>query len=103
MCTYSIQYKQYVPNDRCNYCMWVLYTILPLLDHNHPSLLCSHYIAACKKKQPVIPESLTDYIVGVYVDTRREARSNKGGINQTYTSARTLLALLRLSTALVIR
>ena len=61
----------------------------------------SHYIAACKKKQPVIPESLTDYIVGVYVDTRREARGNKGGINQTYTSARTLLALLRLSTALV--
>lgn len=62
----------------------------------------SHYIAACKNKQPVIPESLTDYIVGVYVDTRREARNNKGGINQTYTSARTLLALLRVSTALVI-
>lgn len=64
--------------------------------------LYSHYIAACKKKQPVIPESLTDYIVGVYVDTRREARNNKGGINQTYTSARTLLALLRVATALVI-
>ena len=64
-------------------------------------VFCSHYIAACKKKQPIIPEALTDYIVGVYVDTRREARNNKGGINQTYTSARTLLALLRVSTALV--
>lgn len=49
----------------------------------------------------MIPESLTEYIVGVYVDMRREARNNKGGINQTYTSARTLLALLRLATALV--
>ena len=35
------------------------------------------------------------------MDLRREARSNRGGVNQTFTSARTLLALLRLSTALV--
>ena len=62
---------------------------------------CSHYIAACKKKQPIIPDALTDYIVGQYVEMRRDARNNKGGINQTFTSARTLLALLRLSTALV--
>ncbi len=55
----------------------------------------------CKRKQPVIPQSLTEYVVGVYVDMRREARNNKGGINQTFTSARTLLALLRLATALV--
>ena len=59
------------------------------------------YIAACKQKQPVIPTGLTDYIVGCYVQMRREARQNKGGMNQTFTSARTLLALLRLSTALV--
>ena len=51
--------------------------------------------------QPIIPDSLTDYIVGQYVEMRRDARNNKGGINQTFTSARTLLALLRLSTALV--
>jgi len=49
----------------------------------------------------VIPDGLTDYIVGQYVEMRREARNNKGGINQTFTSARTLLALLRLATALV--
>lgn len=62
--------------------------------------LMSHYIAACKRKQPVIPASLTDHIVGVYVQMRKEARADRGGANQTFTSARTLLAILRLSTAL---
>lgn len=62
--------------------------------------IMSHYIAACKERQPMIPDSLTDYIVGQYVEMRRDARNNKGGINQTFTSARTLLAMLRLSTAL---
>lgn len=59
------------------------------------------YIAACKLKQPIIPEGLTDYIVGCYVEMRREAKNNKGSHQNTFTSARTLLALLRLSTALV--
>lgn len=62
--------------------------------------LISHYISACKLKLPVVPEALTDYIVGVYVQMRQEARGSKGGVNQTFTSPRTLLALLRLSTAL---
>ncbi|XP_065886724.1 DNA replication licensing factor mcm7-A-like [Dysidea avara] len=53
--------------------------------------------AEYKRKQPVIPEGLTDYIVGAYVEMRRDARTQT---NQTFTSARTLLALLRLSTAL---
>ena len=61
-------------------------------------LFHSRYIDECKKKQPVVPEALTDYIVGAYVEMRRDARTQ---INQTFTSARTLLALLRLSTALV--
>ena len=51
----------------------------------------------------MIPDGLTDFIVGQYVEMRREARGNKGGINQTFTSARTLLAMLRLATALVRR
>ena len=75
------------------HCMFSLYTAC--------CLYFSHYIAASKRKQPIIPEELTDYIVGQYVEMRRDARNNKGGINQTFTSARTLLALLRLSTALV--
>uniref|UniRef100_K1QD65 DNA helicase n=1 Tax=Magallana gigas TaxID=29159 RepID=K1QD65_MAGGI len=59
--------------------------------------LMRRYIALCKKKQPVIPENLADYITGAYVEMRKEARNSK---DTTFTSARTLLAILRLSTAL---
>lgn len=55
------------------------------------------YIAVCKKKQPVIPEGLADYITGAYCEMRKEARNGK---DMTFMSARTLLAILRLSTAL---
>ena len=55
-------------------------------------------MAACKEKQPSVPKELTDYIVSAYVEMRKEARTNK---EMTYTSARTLLSILRLSTALV--
>ena len=56
------------------------------------------YITACKEKQPVIPRELSDYIVSAYVEMRKEARHNT---DMTFTSARTLLGVLRLSTALV--
>lgn len=59
---------------------------------------CRRYIALCKKKQPVVPESLADYITAAYVEMRKEARVSK---DTTFTSARTLLSVLRLSTALV--
>ncbi|KAA0197921.1 hypothetical protein HAZT_HAZT004719 [Hyalella azteca] len=55
------------------------------------------YIALCKKKVPTIPESLTEYLVSAYVEMRKEARNNR---DTTFTSARTLLAVLRLATAL---
>ncbi|PSN40226.1 DNA replication licensing factor Mcm7 [Blattella germanica] len=55
------------------------------------------YLALCKRYQPVIPEDLTDYIVDSYVEMRKEARNGK---DMTFTSARNLLAILRLSTAL---
>ncbi|KAK2171404.1 hypothetical protein NP493_1071g00031 [Ridgeia piscesae] len=45
----------------------------------------------------MVPEALNDYITGAYVEMRKEARNSK---NMTFTSARTLLAILRLSTAL---
>lgn len=62
--------------------------------------LVSHrrYIAMCRERQPTVPDSLADYITAAYVEMRREARASK---DATYTSARTLLAILRLSTALV--
>lgn len=56
------------------------------------------YIAVCNKRQPVVPESLADYITAAYVEMRKEARVSK---DTTFTSARTLLSILRLSTALV--
>ncbi|XP_074657741.1 DNA replication licensing factor mcm7-like [Tubulanus polymorphus] len=59
--------------------------------------LMRRYIALCKTKQPVIPEVLTDFITGAYVEMRKEARNSK---EMTFTSARTLLGILRLSTAL---
>ncbi|KAL3282490.1 hypothetical protein HHI36_005673 [Cryptolaemus montrouzieri] len=55
------------------------------------------YIALCKLKRPSIPASLTDFIVDAYVSLRKEARNSK---DMTFTSARNLLGILRLSTAL---
>ena len=62
------------------------------------SIYYRRYIALCKKKQPIVPEGLADYITGAYVEMRKEARNGK---DMTFMSARTLLAILRLSTALV--
>ena len=59
--------------------------------------LMRRYIALCRKQMPVIPPGLTDYIVGAYCEMRKEARNKT---DMTFTSARTLLAILRLSTAL---
>ena len=59
--------------------------------------LMRRYIALCRKQNPIVPEELTDYIVGAYCEMRKAARNNK---DMTFTSARTLLAILRLATAL---
>ncbi|XP_060627734.2 DNA replication licensing factor MCM7 [Anolis sagrei] len=59
--------------------------------------LMRRYIATCKRKQPTVPESLADYITAAYVEMRKEAWANK---DTAYTSARTLLGILRLATAL---
>ena len=59
--------------------------------------LMRRYIALCKTKQPIVPQSLTDHIVSVYCEMRKEARVSS---DTTFTSARVLLGILRLSTAL---
>ncbi|XP_076844847.1 DNA replication licensing factor MCM7 isoform X1 [Brachyhypopomus gauderio] len=59
--------------------------------------LMRRYLNKCKKRQPVVPEALADYITAAYVEMRKEARVSK---DTTFTSARTLLSILRLSTAL---
>lgn len=77
-----------------------LHRILSRESIKHACVLLFHrrYIAMCRERQPTVPESLADYITAAYVEMRREARASK---DATYTSARTLLAILRLSTALV--
>jgi len=62
--------------------------------------LMRRYIALCKKQSPEIPASLTDRIVGYYCNMRKEARDSNNKQIKTFTSARTLLGILRLSTAL---
>lgn len=59
--------------------------------------LVRRYINYCKRVDPTIPTELSDYIVSAYVELRKEARSSK---DMTFTSARNLLGILRLSTAL---
>jgi len=73
-------------------------SVHPPLAHDPLDMgLMRRYIAACKEVQPTIPVELTDYLVNAYVEMRKEARTNK---DMTFTSARTLLGILRLSTAL---
>lgn len=62
-----------------------------------PMNLMRRYITYCRKINPVIPEDLTDYLVSAYVEIRKEARNSK---DTTFTSARNLLGILRLATAL---
>lgn len=59
--------------------------------------LMRRYINLCKRKEPTISAELSDFIVSAYVDLRKEARNNK---DMTFTSARNLLGILRLSTSL---
>ena len=72
----------------------------PDVDHGQQFIdmkTLRRYVATCKKKQPLVPESLLDYVVTAYVELRKQARVSK---DMTYTSARMLLSILRLATAL---
>ncbi|KFM80590.1 hypothetical protein X975_03952, partial [Stegodyphus mimosarum] len=62
-----------------------------------PMNLLRRYVTYCRNISPVIPEDLTDYIVSAYVEIRKEARNSQ---DMTFTSARNLLGILRLATAL---
>jgi len=60
--------------------------------------LMRRYVALCQKMNPDVPKELTEFIVGSYCELRKESRDDPNAT--TFTSARTLLAILRLSTAL---
>ena len=59
--------------------------------------LIRKYVALCKNHTPVIPPALSNYIASAYVAIRRDSRGAK---DSTYTSARIVLAICRLATAL---
>ena len=58
------------------------------------------FIALSQKYVPLIPPELRDYIVNCYCELRKESRAEENKNTSTFTSPRTLLAILRLSTAL---
>lgn len=70
----------------------------PKVDENliQPEIL-KQYIAFAKNYSPTVPKALVDYIVSAYVSLRAADNNSK---DSTYTTARTLLAVLRLSQAL---
>eukprot|EP00762_Andalucia_godoyi_P007574 ANDGO_00816.mRNA.1 DNA replication licensing factor MCM7 len=57
------------------------------------------YIAHARKYSPVVPKELVDYFVSSYVDMRRVEHAS-GEDAHSYTTARTLLSVLRLSQAM---
>jgi len=60
--------------------------------------LMRRYINLCKTKSPIIPESLSQKFVQLYLEIRERKRSDcREGI--LFTSPRSLLAVIRLSTA----
>uniref|UniRef100_A0A8C4R327 DNA replication licensing factor MCM7 n=1 Tax=Eptatretus burgeri TaxID=7764 RepID=A0A8C4R327_EPTBU len=63
-----------------------------------PMSLMRRYLARSRTCQPSVPEALGDYVTAAYVEMRKEARG--AGRDATFHSARSLLAVLRLSTAL---
>ena len=56
------------------------------------------YIAAAKQHEPHVPAVLSDYVAAVYAEMRAEEAASD--MPHTYTTARTLLSILRLSQAL---
>lgn len=71
----------------------------PALQHDPiDPLLMRHYIALARQKRPIVPPSVADYLTGTYVQLRKQQKLEDSSFS--YTSARTLLGVLRLSQAL---
>lgn len=65
-----------------------------------PQLL-RHFIATVRKSRPVVPKEVSEYIVSAYVNLRKHhQKEEQDGRSFTYTSARTLLSVIRLAQAL---
>lgn len=74
----------------------------PPLEHSplDPTIM-RHYIALARQKRPTVPKSVSEYVVGAYVKLRAQGKEDEEKDSAySYTSARTLLGVLRLSQAL---
>lgn len=74
----------------------------PPLEHEplDPNIM-RHYIALARQKRPTVPKQVSEYIVGAYVKLRAQGKEDEESDSAySYTSARTLLGVLRLSQAL---
>ncbi|KAK7038025.1 DNA replication licensing factor MCM7 [Favolaschia claudopus] len=74
----------------------------PDLEHDivEPNIM-RHYIALARDKRPVVPPAVSGYVVDSYVRLRKMGKDNEEqNKSHTYTSARTLLGVLRLAQAL---
>lgn len=59
------------------------------------------WVARARSFRPVVPKSVSDYLVGAYVRLRQQQKRDEAGKKTfTHTSPRTLLGILRLSQAL---
>lgn len=59
------------------------------------------YIAQARSYRPIVPQSVSDYLVGAYVRLRQQQKRDEGSKKHfTHTSPRTLLGVLRLAQAL---
>ncbi|KAJ6531336.1 MCM-domain-containing protein [Mycena capillaripes] len=79
------------------------------MHNTHPELeqdvvepnIMRHYIAMAREKRPVVPPTVSSYVVDSYVRLRKMGKEDEEqGRSHTYTSARTLLGVLRLAQAL---
>ncbi|KAI0086345.1 MCM2/3/5 family-domain-containing protein [Irpex rosettiformis] len=64
-------------------------------------LLIRHYIAGARQKRPTVPPEVSNYVVESYVRLRKQSKEEEEqNKSHSYTSARTLLGVLRLAQAL---
>ncbi|KAJ7578377.1 MCM2/3/5 family-domain-containing protein [Mycena floridula] len=79
------------------------------MHNRHPELMYApidptvvrHYIAQARTHRPTVPPAVSSYIVDSYVRLRKLAKSDEEqNKSHSYTSARTLLGVLRLAQAL---
>ncbi|KAI4528180.1 MCM2/3/5 family-domain-containing protein [Schizophyllum commune] len=76
-----------------------MYNEHPPLDYEpvDPEVMRS-YISMARQKRPTVPHAVSQHVVNTYVKMRRDAQEDEKA--HTYTSARTLLGILRLAQAL---